>query len=104
MLRRPLLGGPKLAGGVVVQDCVDGPSEGYRRFDLVEKRDELLASAVLGMASDDRSVQNVRGSKTPNQPRPEPEARPHAHASAAAMRRYRHLKHRHLERLLCSLP
>ena len=66
MLRWPLLGGPMLVGGVVARYCVDGLSEGCRRFDLVEKRDELLASAALGMASDDRAVQNVRGGKTPN--------------------------------------
>ena len=59
MVRKPVRDGFVLVGGVVVQDGVDILPGGRRLVDLLEERDELLVPVALGVAADDRPVQNV---------------------------------------------
>ena len=59
MVLQPLRDGRVLVGGVVVQDGADLPACGRRLVDLLEERDELLMPVALGVAADDRPVQDV---------------------------------------------
>ena len=59
-IRRPVRDGRVPVGGIVVHDGVDLRSGGRRLLDLVEERDELLVPVALGVAADDRPVQNVQ--------------------------------------------
>ena len=59
MVLQPLRDGRVLVGGVVVHDGVDILPGGHLLVDLLEERDELLMPVALGVAADDRPVQNV---------------------------------------------